>query len=137
MPITKETRDEKGYLHSFNDEPAVIWDNGSMYWYQHGNVHRDNDLPAVIFDHGSKVWYRHGKKHGLRHRDNDEPAVIWSDGDMYWFKHGKLHRETDAALISLNGNKEYWLNGINYNFEQWLKLTPLPEEDKIALLLEK
>jgi hypothetical protein len=85
MPITKETRDEDGKLHSFNDEPAIVYDSGSMYWYQHG----------------------------------------------------KRHRETNAAFIYHNGYKEYYFNGIIYPFEYWLKLTPLPEEDKLVLLLER
>jgi hypothetical protein len=85
MPIIKETTDENGKLHSFNDEPAVIWDNGSMYW----------------------------------------------------INHGEFHRETDAAIIYSDDRKEYWLNGKEYTFEQWIKLTPISEEDKIALLLER
>jgi hypothetical protein len=43
MPITKETRDESGEPHSFNDEPAAIFEHGSKVWYQHGKKHRDND----------------------------------------------------------------------------------------------
>jgi hypothetical protein len=85
MSITKETRDEDGKLHSFNDEPAVI------------------------FDHRSKAWYQHGKR----------------------------HRERDAAFINERGCKYYFLNGEVYTFDKWIKLTPIPEEDKIALLLER
>jgi hypothetical protein len=56
---------------------------------------------------------------------------------MCWYRYGERHRETDAAVIDLDGYKEYWLNGEEYTFEEWIKLTPIPEEDKIALLLEK
>ena len=105
---TKETRDENGNLHSFNDEPTIICSNGTMYWYQHGKLHRDNDLPAIIC----------------------------SDSSKFWFQHGKFHRETDAAVI-YDDCVKYWLNGKQYTFEQWLKLTPIPEEDKLVLLLER
>jgi hypothetical protein len=81
---------------------------------------------------GSKSWYKHGE----RHRENDLPAVIWSNGDMYWYQHGKLHRETDAAVICHSGVKSYYLDGKQYPFKKWLKLTPLPEEDKLQLILE-
>jgi hypothetical protein len=109
MAIIKQTRDENGNLHSFNDEPAIIYDDGDMYWF----------------------------KHGLKHRDNDLPAIIWSNGVKYWCKQGKIHRETNAAVIRPNHIKGYWLNGEEYTFDEWIKLTPISEEDKIALLLEK
>ena len=109
MNATKETKDENKKLHSFNDEPAIVYDSGSMYWFKHGKLHRDNDLPAIIHYHGTKRWYQHDKR----------------------------HRETDAAVICPDGHKEYWLNRRQYTFDEWIKLTPIPEEDKIALVLEK
>jgi hypothetical protein len=48
------------YCHSFNDQPAVIWYDGTQDWYKHGIRHRDN-LPATIWVDGTKEWYRHGK----------------------------------------------------------------------------
>jgi hypothetical protein len=68
-------------LHSFNDQPAIIYANGTMKWYQHGNLHRDKDLPAVIYSNGRKVWYQNGELH----RDNDQPAVIYIDGRKEWY----------------------------------------------------
>ena len=109
MIAIKETKDEKGYHHSFNDEPAIVYYNGSMYWYHHGKFHRDNDLPAIIYYDGSKAWYQHGE----------------------------FHRETDAAIIYSDDCKQYWLDGKQYYFDEWIKLTPIPEEDKIALVLER
>jgi hypothetical protein len=43
--ITMNNNNEK---HSFNDLPAVIWNNGTQKWYKNGKLHRDNDLPAII-----------------------------------------------------------------------------------------
>jgi hypothetical protein len=74
-----------GILHSFNDNPAVIHNDGTKLWYQHGNLHRNNDQPAIVKDIGSKEWYQHGKLH----RDNDQPAVIQVDGFKGWYQHGK------------------------------------------------
>jgi hypothetical protein len=70
------------------------------------------------------------------HSFNDEPAIV-SNGDRYWCKHGKFHRETDAACISHSGYKEYWLDGKQYPFDEWIKLTPISEEQKLQLILEK
>jgi hypothetical protein len=133
MPKVKETKDENGKHHSFNDEPSIEYKNGVKYWHRNGKLHRDNDLPAVTWDHGEEHWFQHGE----RHRDNDLPAIIYRCGTMCWYKHGNFHRETDAAYIDTDGYKEYWLNGKQYTFHEWIKLTPISEEDKLVLLLEK
>ena len=106
--MNKVTRNENYQLHSFNDEPALISDNGTRYWYKDGKCHRDNDLPATI-----------------------DP-----DGTHEWFKDGKRHRETDAAIIKPDGYKSYFLNGVMYPFHKWLQLTSLSEEDKVQLVLQ-
>ena len=74
---------------------------------------------------------------GYHHSFNDEPAIVYYNGDKEWYRHGTIHRETDAAIIYPSGYKEYWLDGHYYTFEDWLKLTPISEEDKLVLLLEK
>jgi hypothetical protein len=81
--------------HSFNDQPAIIWVDGSKYWYQYGKIHRDNDQPAMIYANGQKVWYQHNEIH----RDNDQPAIIYSDGSKSWYQHGKLHRDNGKPKI--------------------------------------
>jgi antitoxin component YwqK of YwqJK toxin-antitoxin module len=103
------TEDENKLIHSFNDEPAAIHSNGTMIWYKHGKRHRDNDLPAAIYVGGTKEWY----------------------------KNGMLHRETDAAVINYNGMKSYYLDGKQYEFDKWIKLTPISKEQKLQLILEK
>jgi hypothetical protein len=56
-----ELRNNRGELHSFNDEPAVIESNGTKYWYKNGKLHRE-DLPAVICPNGIKFYYNNGKR---------------------------------------------------------------------------
>jgi hypothetical protein len=74
----------RGKFHSFNDQPAIIWTNGTKWWYYHGEIHRDNDQPAIINSGGTKMWYQHGELH----RDNDQPAIIRSDKSKQWYQHG-------------------------------------------------
>ena len=50
-----------GEIHRDNDQPAVIYPDGTKYWYQNGMPHRDNDQPAVIYPAGTKFWYQHGR----------------------------------------------------------------------------
>jgi hypothetical protein len=49
-----------GHLHSFDDHPAVIFKDGSMFWYKDGEPHRDNGLPASIWWNGAKYWFLDG-----------------------------------------------------------------------------
>lgn len=47
--------------------------------------HRDNDLPAIIYPNGTKFWWVNDKLH----RDNG-PTIIWSDGTKAWYQDGEL-----------------------------------------------
>ena len=132
MNRIKETRNKKGQLHSYNDEPAIIDSDGTKYWYKNGKIHRDNDLPAAINNDGYMAWYINGKPH----RDNDEPAVIHNNGYMSWYRNGIRHRETGAAIMRSDGTKEYWLNGEQHPFHEWISMLNLPEENKLEMALK-
>jgi len=57
-----ETLNDKGELHSFNDNPAVKCHfGGYKKWYKDGELHRDNDKPACIYYNGSMKWYKEGR----------------------------------------------------------------------------
>lgn len=77
-----------GWLHSCDDQPAVICAYGTQYWYNNGKQHRDNDQPAVIYSCGDRYWYIDGKQH----RDNDLPAVLFANNTRQWYIDGKLYR---------------------------------------------
>jgi len=55
--------DESGefILHSFDDEPTVIYDNGTKMWYEDNKIHRDNNLPALIRSNGYNSYYKNDK----------------------------------------------------------------------------
>jgi hypothetical protein len=103
----KETYNSNNQLHSFNDEPAIIYFDGTKYWYKDGKCHRDNDEPAYISSTGTKYWYKDGKFH----RDNDEPAIISYDGTKRWYKDGILYTPTPKAttcsgkVVEIDGKK--------------------------------
>lgn len=112
-----------GWLHSCNDQPAVILADGSQCWYSHGKRHRDTidycggatncdsitncsstTKPAIIDAKGNQYWYSHGR----RHRDNDQPAVMYTSGGQCWYINDKLHRDDDKpAIIDAKGN-QFW-----------------------------
>jgi len=104
---TKFWRNSAGQRHREGDKPAVIYPDGSAFYYKEGKIHRDGDKPAVIYPDGSAFYYKEGKIH----RDGDKPAVIYSDGSVFYYKEGKLHREGDKpARIYSTGMAEYWEN---------------------------
>lgn len=107
--MIKDTFDADGKLHSFDDESAVVYNDGAEAWYKHGMRHRDNDRPAIVCSNGDLGWWKDGKLH----RDNDKPAIIYSDGTRYWYKNGKFHRDNgEPAIICTNGLKYWYINGI-------------------------
>jgi hypothetical protein len=83
--IDAENFTYRGKWHSFNDMPAIIYNNGTRGWLRHGVIHRDNDQPAIIYSNGTREWYQNG----LRHRNNDLPAVVRSDVNKEWYHYGK------------------------------------------------
>jgi len=96
-----ETRNYKGDLHSFNDNPAIVWYDGSKFWYKEGELHRLNG-PSVEYRDGYKEWYENGKRHRL-----DGPAIEYVNGTKYWYKEDKLHRSNGPAIEYNDGDK-YW-----------------------------
>lgn len=71
-----------------------------------GKIHRDNDEPAILWLDGTKEWWQNG----YRHRNGDKPAVIRYDGEQEWYQYGTLHRLDGPARITTT-YKEYWERG--------------------------
>ncbi len=119
-----------GDLHSINDEPAVIFPNGSQMWFKYNMIHRENGPAAIhIKDDGKhEEWYKEGKCHredgpaairphgnywienGVYHR-LDGPAIELSDGGLEWYVDGHRHRVGEPAIISPDGSRYWYLNG--------------------------
>jgi len=98
-----KSKNDKGEPHSFNDKPAVEWDNWIKEWCKEGRTHRDNG-PAVECVDGYKAWYKEGKRHRI-----DGPAIERSDGTKYWYYEGKLIecKSTEEFLKIIN-LKAFW-----------------------------
>lgn len=59
IPI-KTNLDLNGFLHNENDEPAIVYKDGTKVWYKHGFKHRLNGA-AQIDSSGKKYHYIEGK----------------------------------------------------------------------------
>ena len=67
--------DDDFILHSFDDEPAIIWSDGTKYWFKDGLKHRDNNLPAIIYSDGDCGYYKNENR--------------------YWFINGEEYYDID------------------------------------------
>ena len=80
-------------------------------------LHSFNDAPAIVFENGDSRWY----KDGLHHRDGDKPAVIEPGWKMWWVVDGKLHRLSGPAIDRPYRRVDYYINGEQYGKEEWEK----------------
>ena len=72
--VVSRTYSDKGHLHSFDDQPAVTFNNGSVMYYFDDKFHRDGDKPAIIYFHSNGKIHQY-YKNGKHHRENG-PAII-------------------------------------------------------------
>jgi len=87
-------------LHSFNDEPAMICDVGTLLkWYKDGLLHRDNNLPARIWYDGSVDFFKNGEEYW--YINNEEYYDI---NDVFGkFKNNILILTVDFTTLKDNG----------------------------------
>jgi hypothetical protein len=101
-----------GLIHSFNDEPAVVFDKGEKIWCYGGYIYRGDDKPAIIWCDGTRLWYN---KYNINDRDNDKPSIVYSNGTKSWNKDGILHRDNDlSAHIRFDGTCSWYQNGLRH-----------------------
>jgi len=87
---------------------------------------------CVEYSYGKKGWFLNKHLHRV-----DGPALINDEnGFEAWYINEKHHREDGPAMILSNGEKCWYLNGIKYSFEEWLKLAPISDEEKVFLRLK-
>ena len=75
---------------------------------------------------GNKIY----KDENGDHHNPFGPALITRSGNTYWYKHGQLHREDGPAIESNNGEKKYWIEGVQLTEEEF-------EEEQLGPILEQ
>ena len=90
-------------------------------WYQDDKLHRD-DGPAVEVFNTERWWYQHGKRHRVDgpayerfYLLSPQPLVRLAAkviGTYEWWQNDERHREDGPAVEKWNGQKEWWLNGV-------------------------
>lgn len=139
--IRRKTWYNNGDIHSYNDNPAVIIYEKTLYgkmfigtqlWKNHGKMERLNGPAAIHFrEDGSKVcesWY----KDGIFHREGGPAETFYtSTGSIMtstWLVDGLKHNLEGPAYVRYNKNGipyeyEWWVKGINISddVKKWVK----------------
>ena len=69
--------------------------------------------------------------------EQPDGSYLHNDGDVYWYnKVGQRHRKDGPAVISPNGDVEWWLNGNYYFVDDWLIELNKTDEEKMMLRLQ-
>lgn len=134
---TIENMNSHSLCHKYisSKEPIGALNNFLIYEY--------NDISEIVYDEVDddfvfvKIDDRQLVNRLLRqpiHR-TDGPAVINKYANS-WYLNGKCHRTDGPAVEHVSGDKYWFLNGTNYAFEDWLKLTPLSSQEKLKLRLK-
>ena len=74
------------------------------------------------------------KKDNKFHSYDDAPAyILFKDGKTQfkkWYREGKLHREYGPAVVRRDGPEEYFLNGIEYDSDEFNQAATLKKQRK-------
>ena len=92
----------------------VKYEDGTFYRYNKKEEYHNTKGPAVLDEDGTVWYYQNGKCHRT-----DGPAIIRSDGTVYYSQNDKLHRTDGPAIIWDNGMVEYWVNGKKLSEEEF------------------
>lgn len=60
-------------------------------------------------------WLKNGKYH-----NQYGPVMFFGSGSTFWAVNDKIHRLTGPAKIWADGSIEYWINGIEYTYFEYL-----------------
>lgn len=115
-----------GALHSFDDHPAVIINNGEEeQWYKYGLRHRDENIGPAWIKHKNNIqsYYKLDQVHRI-----NGPAIT-TPAEFKWYRYNKLHREDGPAverrspggfIIVSPPRYEWWWDGVYFDdIDQW------------------
>ena len=122
---------KKGQFHRNDDDPAVIYPDGSKAWYTNGVFHRNGDKPSFIYSSHpeimkeDKIWYKNGKFH----RNSKFGPAINVKSINIWCENGEIHRMDGPAVVhKLSSRYEWWYRNHRYPFDIWTSMTRISDK---------
>lgn len=96
-----EWKNSNGYFHRSQDQPAQIYDDGTMIWFHLNVKHRDGG-PCIVYANGDVAWLKNGVLHriGGPALEFKETTLVWPVGHFigtHWFVNGKEFPNGDDA----------------------------------------
>jgi len=107
--------------HSFNDEAACIFKDGTVSWAYQGKISRDENLGPAYISPSKFVAGKFDLEYwldGAPHRGGGKPAFIYANGDKHYCEYGHHHRVAGPAIELASGNCEYWIEGRQVSKEE-------------------
>jgi len=111
----------KFITHSYDDEPAVIYDSGTKkMWCEDGLLHRDDNKPAIIRSNGHNSYYKNGERYwvidGEEYYDMDEIKEKFKNNILKLKNvNGKILKENNIDAICIDYCKYLILDQAQYN----------------------
>lgn len=118
-----------GKIHR-TDGPAVIYKNGDTQWYLYGRIHREDGPAMTLNSHvtycinGEYVRNTNTNTNTVIRHGQYVQKIILSDGHAFYHR-ALLHCEDGPAVEYKTGIKQYWLCGVEYTLDEYLKLVRL------------
>ena len=102
-------------------------------WLWQGRLHSVDDRPARIVNDGEEQhWYTQG----LRHR-NGAPAIIYANGKQVWYHLDAIHRNDGPAKTFMDGEEQYYLHNKRYaSIRDWIKDNPCRTEELVMMKMK-
>jgi hypothetical protein len=104
----------KWHIERFSDDSYLICADG-LSWY----------VP---------VYQELSRNNGIS-TNTDYPSSLTIDGTAYWRKNNYIGRINGPAVILRDGTIMWYLDGKKYPFEEFIKITPITNEEKVELAL--
>jgi hypothetical protein len=76
-------------------------------------------------------------RHSLLAQRQPNGSYINKYNTIKWYNDkGQRHNDEGPAITYTNGDTCWYINGERYSFKEWLKLTPITDEQKLLLRLQ-
>jgi hypothetical protein len=62
--------------------------------------------------------------------------IVHENGDRAWYQNNQLHRTDGPAIERADGDKYWYIKGVDYTFNNWLELVNTTEVQKTLMRLQ-
>ena len=117
------------FLYNFLGKKSGEWSVKGIlqyYWKRYGSTPQE----SICYDEKSieATWFIHSGEY--------YPFQPYPKGTKIWILNERPHREDGPAIEWPGGLYSWWLHGINYSFDDFIKKSRVSNEIKCQLILQ-